>query len=76
MSEHINPKMIIWARERNRLSIDDLAVLMKKEPAEIRKWEAGTEVPSYANLEALSYRYLKVRWRYSFSLSLPQLKTP
>lgn len=60
MSEHINPEMIIWARKRNRLSVEDLATLMKKEPAEIRKWEAGTEMPSYANLEALSYRHLNV----------------
>jgi Zn-dependent peptidase ImmA (M78 family) len=76
MSEHINPEMIIWARERNRLSVEDLAALMKKEPAEIRKWEAGTEVPSYANLEALSYRHLKVPLALFFFPEPPSIEDP
>lgn len=76
MPEHINPKMITWARERNRLSVEDLAALMKKEPAEIRKWEAGTEAPSYANLEALSYRHLKIPLALFFFPEPPSLEDP
>ena len=76
MSEHINPKMIIWARERNRLSVENLAALMKKEPAEIRKWEAGTEMPTYSNLEALSYRHLKVPLALFFFPEPPSIEDP
>jgi transcriptional regulator with XRE-family HTH domain len=67
--------MIIWARERNRLSVEDLAVLMKKESSEIRKWEAGTEVPSYAHLEAL-YRHLKVPLALFFFPEPPPIEDP
>jgi Zn-dependent peptidase ImmA (M78 family) len=76
MSEHINREMITWARKRNRLSVEDLAALMKKEPAEIRKWEAGTEMPSYANLEALSYRHLKVPLALFFFPEPPSIEDP
>jgi len=76
MPTHINPQMIIWARERNRLSVEDLASLMKKEPSEIRKWEAGTEAPSYANLEALSYRHLKIPLALFFFPEPPPIEDP
>jgi Zn-dependent peptidase ImmA (M78 family)/transcriptional regulator with XRE-family HTH domain len=76
MSIHINPKMITWARERNRLTIEDLAALMKKEAAEIRKWELGTESPSYTNLEALSYRHLKIPLALFFFPEPPSIEDP
>lgn len=76
MPTHINPQMLIWARERNRRSIEDLAALMKKEPSEIRKWEAGTEAPSYSNLEALSYRHLKVPLALFFFPEPPPIEDP
>lgn len=76
MSQHINPKMITWARQRNRLSVEDLAGLMKKEPAEIRKWEAGTEAPSYANLEAMSYRHFKIPLALFFFPEPPSIEDP
>lgn len=76
MSMYINPKMITWARERNRLTIEDLAGLMKKQPGEIRKWEAGTESPSYANLEALSYRHLKIPLALFFFPEPPSIEDP
>ena len=76
MSEHINPKIIIWARERNRLSVEDLAALMKKEPAEIRRWEAGTETPSYTNLEAMSYRHLMIPLALFFFPEPPSIEDP
>jgi Zn-dependent peptidase ImmA (M78 family) len=76
MSEYINPKMIVWARERNLLSVEELATLMKKEPAEIRRWEAGTEAPSYANLEVLSLRYLKIPLALFFFPDPPSIEDP
>ena len=76
MSEYINPKMIEWARKRNLLSVEELAALMKKEPAEIRRWEAGTEVPSYANLEVLSHRHFKIPLALFFFPEPPAIEDP
>src|SRR4051812_855392 len=56
----INPKILTWARERTRISVEELAREMKEEPAVIEAWESGIGSPSYAALEKLAYTYLKV----------------
>lgn len=76
MSEHVNGKMIAWARERNRLAVEDLAALMKKDPQEIKKWEEGTVIPSYASLEALAYKHLKIPLALFFFPEPPSIDDP
>jgi Zn-dependent peptidase ImmA (M78 family) len=52
MSEQlpINPDIVIWARGRAGLSLEEATEKFKK----ISEWEAGTSGPTYSQLEALS----------------------
>ena len=55
----INPKLLKWARETSGYSIEKVASALKKEPESIRAWEAGTELPTYRQLEKLAYQLYK-----------------
>ena len=55
----IQPSVLRWARESQGYSIDDVAQHLKREPAEIAAWEAGTDAPTYAQLEDLAYKLYK-----------------
>lgn len=56
----VNPAIIQWARERSGLSLDDLAILMKRDLGELQQWENGERAPSYTTLEELAYRHFKI----------------
>ena len=72
----MNPAILRWARERNGLSIDELAKKVKREPDEVRMWEDGTLVPSYACLEELAYRHLKIPLAVFYFPEPPPLDNP
>jgi Zn-dependent peptidase ImmA (M78 family) len=55
----IQPSVMQWARESIGLSIDDVALNLKRPLSEIEAWEAGTEAPTYAQLEKLAYTLYK-----------------
>ena len=56
----INPKILVWARERAGYSIEEIALKLKrKSTIEISNWESGKSVPTYAQLEKLAYTYYK-----------------
>lgn len=76
MASYINPKIIIWARKRSGLSINDLANKMRRDPGEIRKWESGTKVPSYTCLEELAYRHFKIPLAVFFFPEPPDIEDP
>jgi transcriptional regulator with XRE-family HTH domain len=76
MSAHVNPKIITWARERNGLSIDDLAKRMKTSPEQVRKWESGQAKISYASLEALAYKHFKIPLALFYFPAPPDLDDP
>lgn len=59
LATSIEPSVLRWARESTGLSVEEAANLLKRDPAEIRDWEAGESVPTYAQLEALAYRVYK-----------------
>ena len=50
----LNPKVLIWARERAGLTVDDVAARMKKEIETVTAWEKGSEFPTFRQLEALA----------------------
>lgn len=75
-NSHINPKMISWARERNGLSIEQLAEKMKREPVEIETWENGTVFPSYSLLEILAYKHFKIPLAVFFFPEPPDIEDP
>lgn len=76
MSIYVNPRMITWARERNGLTIEDLAKKLKKNPAEVQKWESGEVKIRYASLEALAYKHLKVPLALFYFPAPPELDDP
>lgn len=55
----LNHRMLTWARERAGKEIEQVARELKREPGEVRAWEAGTSAPTYAQLEKLAYTVLK-----------------
>ena len=57
MSNYINPQILVWARERVNLSVEDLAIKMRKSTEEILLWESGDKVPAYGSLESLAKHF-------------------
>jgi Zn-dependent peptidase ImmA (M78 family)/transcriptional regulator with XRE-family HTH domain len=55
----IHPSILRWARESQGLSIQEVAHRIKREPEEILAWEAGSEAPTYTQLERLAYEVYK-----------------
>lgn len=53
----VNPKIIQWARERARYSLESVAVKFKKDVSVIEKWESGEDFPAYSQLEKLAEIY-------------------
>ena len=53
----VNPKIIQWARERARYSLESVAVKFKKDVSVIEKWEPGEDFPAYSQLEKLAEIY-------------------
>ncbi len=76
MGLHINPEIITWARERNGFSVEELAQAMRREADEIQSWEDGTDSPTYASLEDLAYRHLKMPLAVFFFPVPPKLEDP
>jgi Zn-dependent peptidase ImmA (M78 family) len=52
----INPVLLKWARERAGYSVGDVAKALKKDEGLVKRWEQGTEAPTYAQLERLAYK--------------------
>lgn len=52
----VNPAILIWARERAGLSVDDAAAQAQRTVDQLSAWESGTEAPTYAQLEKLAYK--------------------
>lgn len=55
----IQRSVLKWARESQGYSIEEVAIRLKREPAEISAWEAGDESPTYVQLETLAYKIYK-----------------
>jgi Zn-dependent peptidase ImmA (M78 family) len=55
----INSAILKWARERQGLSLEDVASRFKKDVAEIEDWESGKRTPTYVQMEKLAYDLYK-----------------
>lgn len=55
----IQPKVLRWARARAGYSVEDIAKKLKRDPAEVKAWEAGEAASTYAQLEKLAYDLYK-----------------
>jgi Zn-dependent peptidase ImmA (M78 family)/transcriptional regulator with XRE-family HTH domain len=72
----VNPKILKWARERSGLALEDLALIMKRDPDELRMWEAGKSFPPYTALEDMAYRHFKVPLAIFFFPAPPEIDDP
>ena len=58
--EGLQPAVLRWARESIGMSVEDVALKLKRPPEDIRAWESpGGAAPSYVQLETLAYKILK-----------------
>jgi len=55
----IQPTILQWARESMGMSVEDVALKLKRLPEEILAWESGAASPTYAQLETLAYTVFK-----------------
>lgn len=51
----INPSVLIWARETSGFALNEIT--KSRQFANLEKWEAGEESPTYSQLEKLSEKY-------------------
>jgi len=51
----VNPAVLVWARERSGLSIEQVADALDKSSLVVRDWESGKASPTYVQLEKLAY---------------------
>jgi len=74
--ESVNRRIIAWARAQSRISIEDLALRMGREPSEIAEWENenGKTFPSLTCLEDLAYKHLKVPLAVFFFPEPPKIE--
>ena len=75
-SSAINSEVLIWARERAGLTVEDVAACFKKDPTEIEDWESGRRYPTFAQLEKLSRTHYKVPLAVFFFPSPPVVEDP
>jgi len=50
----LNIDVLRWARERAGLSVEDVAARLKKEAETVVAWEAGSDAPTFRQLEKLA----------------------
>ncbi len=70
----VNPSVLLWARERAGLSVEQVAEMVGKSPDMIAAWEAGEGAPTYRQLETLAARCYKRPLAIFFFPAPPQEK--
>lgn len=53
----VNPKLLLWARERAALSLEAVSRRLKIDAPVLRAWEAGEEAPKLSELRKLAALY-------------------
>jgi Zn-dependent peptidase ImmA (M78 family) len=71
----VNSELMRWARETCNMPISSVAEQIDKTPEQIIAWEAGTDHPTYTQLEKLSSLYRKPLAVFFFS-NIPQINAP
>lgn len=55
----VNPTILRWAREKAGYSLEEIAQSFGKEVEDIERWETGETLPTYNQLEKISYTLYK-----------------
>src|ERR1039458_6423462 len=72
----IQPSLLKWARESANMTTADVADNLKKPVALIDAWEAGSDAPTYSQLETLAYDLYKRPLAMFFLPSPPNEPSP
>lgn len=73
----VNPRILRWARERSRLSLDQVAFVLKKDASIIESWEEEGDIyPTIGQLEKLAYQLYKRPLAIFFFPEPPEEKEP
>lgn len=73
----IQPAVLRWARESIGMSVEDVALKLKRPPEDIRAWEStDAAAPTYVQLETLAYKVLKRPLAVFFLPEPPQEVSP
>lgn len=72
----LSGKVLQWARERAGLSIDDVALTLRKDATVIEGWERGIGAPTYSQLERIAYSLYKRPLALFFFPEPPEERDP
>ena len=73
----VNPKILVWARERSGLTIAQVAKAMSRPVTEVEAWESDADAaPTYPQLEKLAYHLYKRPVALFFFPEPPDEKDP
>lgn len=78
---HVNPDMLIWARERSGISVSDCARKCGKSEGILHAWESGEKQPTllqaqkFAAVAHVPFGYLFLRQPPIETLPIPDLRT-
>lgn len=71
----VTPKLLQWARERRRLSLNVAAEKLSIKPAKLGKWEQGNGRPTFRQAKSLANKFY-IPFGYLFLSSPPEEKLP
>lgn len=69
----VTPEVLVWARELDAISVDEIASKMKIPPQKIEEWEDGTSYPTLTQAKELARQY-RVPFVYFYLPDTPQKK--
>lgn len=72
----VQPGILRWARQSVGMSVDDVAITLKRSADEIEAWETGAKAPTYPQLETLAYQIYKRPLAVFFLPSPPEETLP
>jgi len=72
---YVTPKVVTWARERAKLSIEQVATGLGVRPEKVIAWEKNTARPTLRQAEGMA-QYLRVPFGYLFLSSPPKETIP
>ncbi len=71
----INPKILIWARERVNLTQEELAKKLNVKPEKVLSWENGKDKPTFLQAQNIANK-LHIPFGFLYLEEIPQLKLP
>lgn len=67
----VTPEVLQWARNLDRITVEEIAQIMKVDVTKILAWESGSEYPTLLQAKYLAKQY-RVSFAYFFLPDAPQ----